>query len=112
MATVFGSTKFNDVAPVIRNDRTMLPARFVAENLGANVEWDGAARKVSITKDGIVIILHIDSDKAYVNNKEVTLDSPAYIENDRTYTPLRFIAENLGAEVDWDGDTQTVTITK
>lgn len=47
-----------------------------------------------------------------MNNEEVTLDSPAFIENDRTYTPLRFIAEKLGADVDWNGETQEVTITK
>ena len=111
-ATVWNEGKSNDVAPVIRNDRTMLPARFVAENLGATVEWVGEEQKVVITRDDIVIVLYIDSDKAYVNNEEVTLDSPAFIENDRTYTPLRFIAEKLGADVDWDGDTQEVTITK
>ena len=111
-AIVWNEAQSNDVAPVIRNDRTMLPARFVAENLGATVEWVGEEQKVIITRDDIVIILYIDSDKAYVNNEEVSLDSPAFIENDRTYTPLRFIAEKLGAEVDWNAETQEVTITK
>ena len=111
-ATVFGETKQNDVAPIIRNDRTMLPARFVAEALGATVTWNNDERKVTITKDDITIIIYIDSDKAYVNGKEVTLDSPAFIENDRTYTPLRFIAENLGATVDWNETEQKVIITK
>ena len=111
-ATVFGEAKQNDVAPIIRNDRTMLPARFVAEALGATVLWDEKERKVTITKDDITIIIYIDSDKAYANGKEVTLDSPAFIENDRTYTPLRFIAENLGATVDWNETEQKVIITK
>ena len=111
-AMVYGENKINDVAPIIRNDRTMLPARFVAESLGATVEWVGEEQKVVIKKDGIVINLHIDSDKAYVNGKQVTLDSPAFIESDRTFTPIRFIAENLGAKVDWSEETQTVTITK
>ncbi|MBQ4159383.1 MAG: copper amine oxidase N-terminal domain-containing protein, partial [Clostridia bacterium] len=52
------------------------------------------------------------SDVAYVNNNEVRLDSPAFLENDRTYTPVRFIAEALGASVSWDEPTQRVTITK
>ncbi len=111
-ATVFGEAKQNDVAPIIRNDRTMLPARFVAEALGATVTWNNKERKVTITKDDITIIIYIDSDKAYANGKEVTLDSPAFIENDRTYTPLRFIAENLGATVDWNETEQKVIITK
>ena len=109
-ANVFGETKSNDVAPIIRNDRTMLPARFVAENLGATVEWDNDTRTVTITKDDIKIVITIDSQTAFVNGAAIILDSPAFIENDRTYTPLRFIAEKLGAEVDWNGDTQTVYI--
>ena len=111
-ALVFGETKINDVAPIIRNDRTMLPARFVAENLGADVKWDNDTRKVTITKDDITIIITIDSQTAFANGTAIVLDSPAFIENDRTYTPLRFIAEKLGADVEWDGETQEITITK
>ncbi len=114
-AVVFGETKINDVAPIIRNDRTMLPARFVAENLGAKVEWTETGTDqgvVTITKDDIKIVITINSDTAYVNDTLVKLDSPAFIENDRTYTPLRFIAENLGAKVKWKEETQQVIITK
>jgi uncharacterized repeat protein (TIGR02543 family) len=111
-ALVFGETKENDVAPKIVNDRTMLPIRFIAEALGAEVEWDGDTRKVSIIRGDIEIIITIDSNEAIVNGKIITLDSPAFIENNRTYLPLRFISENLGALVEWDGDTSTVTITK
>ncbi len=48
-ALVYGTTKTNDVAPKVVNDRTMLPARFIAENLGATVEWDGEKQLVTIT---------------------------------------------------------------
>lgn len=58
------------------------------------------------------MLIYIDSDIAYVNGAMVKLDSPAFIENDRTYTPIRFIAERLGATVDWDEDTQRIIITK
>lgn len=111
-AHVFGDEKTNDVAPKIVNDRTMLPARFVAEHLGATVAWDEAARKVTITKGDVVIEITIDAETALVNGKEVKLDSPAFIENDRTYTPIRFVSENLGAKVFWNGETQNVTIVK
>ncbi len=111
-AKVFGEKKSNDVAPIIKNERTMLPARFVAESLGAKVEWNEEAKTVTITKDKTVIVITIGSDKATVNGKEVALDSPAFIENNRTYTPIRFISENLGAEVEWDEETRKVTITK
>ena len=111
-ALVFGKTKSNDVAPVIRNDRTMLPARFVAENLGAKVTWDEEKRLVTIIGNGVTILLTIGEETAMINGKEVKLDSPAFIENDRTYTPIRFIAEELGATVEWIETEQKVVITK
>jgi len=108
---VFGEAVENDVAPIIRNERTMLPARIEAESLGAEVAWDDATKTVTITKGETVIVITIGSDKATVNGEEVALDSAAFIENDRTYTPVRFIAEALGATVGWDDATKTVTIT-
>lgn len=116
-AKAFGETKTNDVAPKIVNDRTMLPARFVSESLGAKVDWDEEKQLVTIVgvnekNEEVTILITIDSDIALVNGKEVKLDSPAFIENDRTYTPLRFISENLGAKVDWNDEQQKVTITK
>ena len=110
-AMVFGEKKLNDVAPIIVNDRTMLPARFVAESLGAKVSWDEEKREVKIVSGKTEILIYIDSDKAFINGKEVTLDSPAFIRDDRTYTPVRFVAEALGAKVEWNEDEQKVTIT-
>ncbi len=113
-AVAFGESVTNDVAPIIRNDRTMLPARFVAENLGAKVEWEEATQTVTITsEDGKTVIkLVIGSNKAFVNGQEIILDSAAFIENDRTYTPVRFVAEALGATVEWVDKNQEVIIIK
>ena len=117
-AQVFGKAKSNDVAPKIEKDRTMLPARFVAENLGAKVEWDGEKQLVTITgknlktDENVTILITIGSATVKVNGKEIKLDSPAFIENDRTYTPIRFISENLGASVEWVEKEQKVIITK
>ena len=117
-AQVFGKTKSNDVAPKIEKDRTMLPARFVAENLGAKVEWDGEKQLVTITgknlktDESVTILITIGAATAKVNGKEIKLDSPAFIENDRTYTPIRFISESLGASVEWVEKEQKVIITK
>lgn len=111
-ADVFGVRTVNDTAPVIRSGRTMLPVRFVAENLGASVVWtQSEPNKVLITKGNTEIVLHINSNTAYVNGQAVKLDSPAFIENGRTYTPVSFICEKLGAQVKWNGETQTVIIT-
>lgn len=109
---LFGKKVENDAAPVIRNDRAMLPSRFVAESLGATVQWNEKSQQVTITKDDITIVITIGSDDALVNGEEITIDSPAFIENDRTYTPIRFVSEELGATVEWNENDQTVTITK
>lgn len=117
-ASVFGKIKTNDVAPKIINNRTMLPARFVAESLGAVVEWDGDKQLVTITgknlktNEDVTILITIGAEYAVVNGENVKLDSPAFIENDRTYTPIRFISEHLGASVEWNEKEQQVIITK
>lgn len=111
-ALLNGKSVENDVAPIIRENRTMLPARFVAESLGAEVFWDAEKQQVTVKKDGTLILLEIGKAEATVNGETKTLDSPAFIESDRTYTPVRFIAEALGASVAWDEATRRVTIIK
>ena len=111
-ATIDGKTVSNDVAPKIVNDRTMLPIRFIAEALGAKVDWIEESRAVKITAENIDISLVIGEDFATVNGEKIDLDSPSFIENDRTYLPIRFVSEKLGADVKWDDATQTVNITK
>ena len=109
-ATVNGVVESNDAPPKIVNNRTMLPIRIIAENLGATVSWNAETRIVNISKGDTQILITIDSATAYVNGEAVELDVTAFIEHDRTYLPVRFISENLGAEVSWNGDTKTVTI--
>jgi len=111
-AEAFGEKYTLDAAPIVFNDRTMLPARFVAEQLGATVVWIGDKSEVVIAKDDIVINLYIDSTSAYVNGEKVTLESPAFVKDDRTYCPVRFICESLGATVEWAEDTNEVIITR
>lgn len=95
---------------VIRDGSTLTPARFVAERFGADVEWIASERKVVITKDDTMIELVIDSKTAVVNGKQVELAQPACIIDNYTYTPARFVAENLGCTVGWDAQTKFVFI--
>lgn len=111
-AKVFGETVSNDVAPKIVNERTMLPIRFIAEKLGASVDWVQESQTVIVELDDIKISLVIGENFAMVNNEKVELDSPSFVEDDRTFLPIRFVMENLGADVLWNNDTQKVIITK
>ncbi len=97
-----------DTPPVIVKNRTLIPVRAITEGFGADVEWlDGVA---TITKDGKVIELNLDSNTALVNGEEVEIDSKASIKNNRMYVPLRFILETFELEVEWEEETQTIEI--
>lgn len=99
-----------DSRPVIVNDRTMVPVRFVTERLGSTVTWDGDAREVFIDHFGDVMVLGIDRPYAEINGEAKALDAPPFIKGDRTMVPLRFISENFGAAVSWDPETYTASI--
>lgn len=108
---VDGDPVVNDVAPIIKDSRTFLPIRIIAEELGATVTWNEAEQSVTIGKGNTEIVIYIGQAFALVNGGPVSLDAPACIQDDRTYLPVRFVAENLGADVVWDATAQTVTIT-
>lgn len=97
-------------APVVVNDRTLVPIRAIIEAMGGAVAWDGEAQKVTLDLGGSEVVLTIGSTAAYLNGGEHTLDTAPQIINSRTMLPIRFIAESFGFVVAWDGETQTVTI--
>jgi hypothetical protein len=98
-------------APVNQDGRVLVPMRTIFEAMGAEVSWDGAAKKVTATFDGNTVELTIGSKIAQVNGKDTTLDVPASIINGSTMVPVRFISESLSAKVEWQKDTNTVVIT-
>jgi len=103
---------FPDAKPFIdENGRTLIPVRFVTEDLGANVEWNAESREVYITKDGVSIMIRIGEERILANGSTKIMDTKAIIRYDRTYVPIRYVAEELGATVGWDAGTRTVIIT-
>ncbi|MGB9749657.1 MAG: stalk domain-containing protein [Caldisericia bacterium] len=105
-----------DVPPQIIEGRTLLPIRWVAEPLGATVGWDGVEKKVTVTLKSTTIELWIGKNIARVNGVDTPIDpnNPKVVPmiiSGRTMLPVRFVAENLGCQVDWDSNTKTVTIT-
>lgn len=96
--------------PYIENNRTMVPMRGIFEAMGASVEWEGDSQRVTARRDGVSVSLVIGSTQAWVSGREVALDVPATLSEDRTFVPLRFIAEAFGAEVTWDEQAYTVFI--
>ena len=102
----------NGTTPVIINSRTLLPVRAVVEEIGGDVEWDGETQTVVLAYGEDIVVLEIDNTTAYHNEEPSTLEAAPTIINDRTMLPIRFIAESFKFDVEWDGETQTVTITK
>ena len=101
-----------DVAPFISNEKAFVPIRVIAEAFGAAVSWNGNDKTVSIELDNVKMTLKINSNLVYINDEKMELDTNILIKNDRTCVPIRFISEMLGAEVDWNAESSTITVMK
>ena len=110
--TVNGQKLSFDQPPVIVDDRTLVPLRAIFETLGATVEWEQSTQTVTSKRSNTTISLTIGDNNLYKNGSAVALDVPAQLINDHTMIPVRAVAEAFGAKVDWNGDSQTVTITE
>jgi hypothetical protein len=99
-----------DAAPYIENDRTMVPLRALSEALGFQVKYDAADKRITLVKDRDEIVLWIGSTKVLVNGKEQVAEVAPVVRDDRTFVPLRFIAENLGAQVVWNQGDQSIRV--
>lgn len=108
--TVNGEKKKMDAKPFISNSRTLVPLRFIVEAIGGDVSWDGDNRVVTVNSHGKELILPIDSKKITVNGKEIAIDQAAIIKGDRTYVPIRFIAENLEMNVNYIHESREIEI--
>ena len=108
--TVNGKAVQIDAAPEIKNGRTFLPLRAIAEALGATVTWVPETKGITVVLGDTQIGLQVDNNTAVINGNVISIDAP-YIKNGRTMVPFRVIAEAFGADVQWDGTTKTVTVT-
>jgi len=92
-----------DVAPIIVDNRTLVPLRFVAYALGAEVDWYHPTRTVTITYESRTLSFAI-------GELAPGMDVPAQIISNRTMVPLRFVIEFFEAEVSWDPVARTIMI--
>ena len=93
------------------NNRTQVPLRVTMEAMGAKVSWDSGVRTAIVSKGSVTVRVPIGAEFVWINGEKKTNDTAAVIVNDRTYLPIRIVAEALGADVDWDGEAKTVQIT-
>ncbi len=111
-----------DVTPVLRNDRTMLPLRYVAEAIGAEVKWDKKTRTATFIKDGLTASIQIDSDEIVLSNgKTVKMDSKPLNINDRILVSVTNVAnvfgltngntqDKINQDIEWEQEDKSATI--
>lgn len=98
------------VSAMNKASRVLVPLRAIFEALDAKVNYDDPTKVITSKKDGRVITLTVNKKEAFVNDNLVLLDVPAQIVNSSTFVPVRFIAESLGAKVDWENNTVFVNL--
>ena len=119
----------SDVSPIIENNRTLVPIRVVSENLGYNVIYYPENKSIHIayleivndveTKDDSIFntfhmtidnpIINVDNPKNATSSTKI-LDVAPKIINNRTFVPIRFLAEEMGLNIDWGSENLTVVI--
>lgn len=92
----------NKVVPVIENDTTFVPVRFISEQFGGNVDWDNNENTVTIDVNEHHIKIDTVNQKLYIDNSDKCIDTSIKLIDGRTFIPLRQIGESLGLEVFWD----------
>ena len=90
----------------------MIPLRGLFEEMGATVSWNGDEEKIGVTSGDTSMLFQIENTRVIVNDVRYGVIVAPRIVNSRTFIPLRFVSENLGYTVSWDGATQTITIEK
>ena len=104
-----GRTVVSDPPPILRNGRTFVPLRGVLENLGAQVDYVAADRRVDIDRAGQKVQLFLGTTRAISAGQEVEVEKPLVIDG-RTFVPLRAVSELFGLKVAWLPLTRTVAI--
>lgn len=102
-----------DVAPYIKDSRTFMPVRFVADALGVsenNINWNADTKTATIFKGDRIVQMTIGNNVVTVNGAQVVMDTVPEIVDGRVMLPIIYLGQAFGAEMTWDGDARTVTV--
>lgn len=110
----FTMTKIDNISdetkPYIKNNRTLVPLRFIGELLGLDVLYNEHAKGITLNKNGLIVKLNVDSKHMQVNNQFIELDTAPEIKNNRTFVPLRAISEAFNCKVKYFDTERKVEI--
>jgi hypothetical protein len=99
-----------DTEPTIINNEVYVPLRFVANALNAEVIWDGTTRKITIKDNERIIEFLLDSTVVTINEEQHEIESILPVINNRTMVPIKFVAEHMNCQVNYNKQTYTVEI--
>jgi len=99
-----------EVAPINQNGRLLVPMRDIFESLGATVNYNNLNRSIAAQRGTTIVRMALGTRNASVNNVPVRLDVPAVTYYNRTFVPLRFVSEALGADVSYNAGNRVVSI--
>lgn len=100
------------VAPYSTGGRTLVPIRFISENLNSKVDYNASTKRITIKKGTSSIMLTIGSKSGSINGKNVSLEAAPIVKNGTTFVPLRVVADGLNAKVNYDTKTQGISISQ
>jgi N-acetylmuramoyl-L-alanine amidase len=107
-----GQPIYVDSAPYLKNNRTFVPVRFVAEAFSMEVEWIQDEKKTILKDETKTIEMQLNSNKLIVNGEEITMDATVEGVDGRTMVPIRYFAELMGFAIEWDDATCSVELFK
>lgn len=107
-----GNVVLMDTLPQVKDQRTMVPIRAVAEALGADVRWTAESGQVTLDRAGRTVVMALGSTVAMVDGRPVKMDVAPYADQNRTYIPVRYVAEFFGQQVAWDQQRRQVDISE
>lgn len=91
-----------EVKPFVKDGRTLVPVRFIAESFGAKVDWNEKTSAINLSIGGRNVNMEVGKATMNIGGKAVSIDVPPEITGGRTYIPLRKLAEAFGKEVFYD----------
>jgi hypothetical protein len=107
---VNGEKKTIDAAPLLKDNTTYVPIKYILDTFGGSASWNNIAKKITITRDTMVLELTVGKKEFLVNGSKKQADVSPIIVNGRTLIPLRLVSEQLGIMVKWDNKTKSITL--
>ncbi len=107
-ATASGEATIIWVPRLEEAGRLLVEMRAPMQLLGYTVTWTAEEERVDAVRGDLTVTMWMDEAETLMNDETIMLDVPPRLMWDRTFVPLRFVAESVGAQVEYLGDSVRV----